>query len=41
MSARIIQLNFKYSVTEEEYEGAVKPLVDEIAAVPGLHGRCG
>ncbi len=39
MSARIIQLNFKYSVTAEEYEGAVTPLVSEFAAVPGLRWK--
>jgi hypothetical protein len=39
MSARIIQLNFKYSVTGEEYEGAVQPLASEFAAVPGLRWK--
>ena len=39
MSARIIQLNFKYSVTGEEYEGAVKPLASEFAAVSGLRWK--
>ena len=39
MSARIMQLNFKYSVTGEEYAGAVSPLASEFAAVPGLRWK--
>ncbi len=36
MSARIIQLNFKYSVTGKEYTGAVTPMANDFAAIPGL-----
>ena len=39
MSGRIMQLNFKFSVSGEEYKQAVAPLADEIAAVPGLHRK--
>ncbi len=36
MSGRILQLNFKYSVTAAEYAGAVSPLAEQFAAVDGL-----
>ncbi|MEN8240535.1 MAG: YdhR family protein [Chloroflexota bacterium] len=36
MSGILLQLNFKFSVTGEEYEGAVSPLADQFAALPGL-----
>ena len=39
MSAKIIQLNFKFSVTGKEYEDAVTPLASEFAAVPGLRWK--
>ena len=39
MSGRIMQLNFKFSVSGEEYKQAVAPLADEIAAVPGLRWK--
>jgi len=32
----MLQLNFNYSVTKEEYEQAVSPLADKFAIVPGL-----
>ena len=39
MSSMLLQLNFKYNVTREEYEGAVSPLADKFAAVPGLRWK--
>jgi len=39
MSSRIMQLNFKFSVTGSEYEQAVSPLADQIAAVAGLRWK--
>lgn len=36
MSAKILQLNFKFSVTGDEYAQAVSPLAENFAAVPGL-----
>jgi hypothetical protein len=37
--ARILQLNFKFSVTPEEYAAAVSPLAEPIAAVDGLRWK--
>lgn len=39
MSGRIMQLNFKFSVTGAEYEQAVSPLADQFAAVDGLRWK--
>ena len=39
MSGRILQLNFKYSVTAAEYEGAVSPLAGQFAALDGLRWK--
>jgi len=39
MSATILQLNFKFNVSRAEYEGAVGPLVNDFAAVPGLRWK--
>ena len=39
MSGRILQLNFKFSVSGAEYEEAVSPLANEIAAVAGLRWK--
>ena len=39
MSGMLLQLNFKYNVTRAEYEGAVAPLADKFAAVPGLRWK--
>ena len=39
MSARILQINFKFSVTGEEYSDAVSPLAEQIADVPGLRWK--
>jgi len=36
MSGRILQLNFKFSVTGAEYEAAVGPLAEDFAALDGL-----
>ena len=36
MSEIMLQLNFNFSVSKEEYEGAVSPLADKFANVPGL-----
>ena len=36
MSARLLQLNFKFSVTGAEYEAAVNPLAEAFAALDGL-----
>ena len=36
MSEIMLQLNFDFSVTKEEYEQAVSPLADKFADVPGL-----
>jgi hypothetical protein len=36
MSEIMLQLNFNYSVTKEEYEQAVAPLADKFANVVGL-----
>lgn len=39
MSGRILQLNFKFSVTGDEYTQAVTPLAEEFAAVSGLRWK--
>jgi hypothetical protein len=39
MSGRILQLNFKFSVSGAEYEQAVSPLASQIAAVAGLRWK--
>ena len=36
MSEIMLQVNFNYSVSKEEYEQAVAPLADKFANVPGL-----
>jgi len=36
MSQIMLQLNFNFSVSKEEYEQAVSPLADKFADVPGL-----
>jgi len=36
MSEIMLQLNFNFSVSKEEYEQAVSPLADKFADVPGL-----
>jgi hypothetical protein len=36
MSEIMLQLNFNFSVTKEEYEQAVSPLADKFANVSGL-----
>ena len=39
MSGMLLQLNFKFNVTPADYEGAVSPLADQFAAVPGLRWK--
>lgn len=39
MSGKLLQLNFKFSVSSAEYEAAVSPLASEFAAVPGLRWK--
>jgi len=36
MSEIMLQVNFNYSVSKEEYEQAAAPLADKFANVPGL-----
>ena len=36
MSEIMLQVNFSFSVSKEEYEQAVSPLADKFANVPGL-----
>jgi len=36
MSARLLQLNFNFSVTGAEYQAAVSPLAETFAALDGL-----
>ncbi len=36
MSAKILQLNFRFNVPRPEYEQAVSPLASDFAEVPGL-----
>lgn len=39
MSGKILQINFKFNVSKEEYEEAVSPLANEIAKVSGLRWK--
>lgn len=39
MSDTIMQLNFKYDVSAEDYIGAVDPLAGQFAALPGLRWK--
>jgi hypothetical protein len=39
VSSRLLQLNFRFSVSAADYEGAVSPLADQFAAVPGLRWK--
>jgi hypothetical protein len=39
MSGRIMQLNFKFSVSGAEYEQAVSPLASQFAALDGLRWK--
>ncbi len=39
MTAKILQINFKFNVSKEDYEKAVSPLANDIAAVPGLRWK--
>lgn len=35
-SGSILQINFKFNMSERDYERALEPLAGDIAAVPGL-----
>jgi hypothetical protein len=39
MAEKILQINFKFNVSGEEYEQAVSPLADPIAGVSGLRWK--
>jgi hypothetical protein len=39
MSAKLLQLNFKFSVSGTEYEQAVSPLANEFAGLTGLRWK--
>jgi hypothetical protein len=39
MSARILQLNFQFSVSAAEYKAVVSPLASDFAQVPGLQWK--
>lgn len=39
MSVKMLQLNFKFSVTGDEYTQAVSPLAEKFAVVPGLRWK--
>ncbi len=39
MSAKLLQLNFRFSTTADEYEEAVSALAQDFAAVPGLRWK--
>ena len=39
MSVKLMQLNFKFSVSKDEYEQAVSPLAEKFAAVEGLRWK--
>lgn len=39
MSEKILQINFKFNVSGEDYTKAVSPLADSIAAVPGMEWK--
>ncbi|MFC1475470.1 YdhR family protein [Candidatus Zixiibacteriota bacterium] len=39
MAEKLLQLNFKFSVSRAEYEQAVSALADDFAAVPGLRWK--
>ncbi len=39
MAERIVQLNFRFSVSGSEYEEAVAPLAERFVALPGLRWK--
>ena len=39
MSEKILQVNFRFSVSPAEYKQAVAPLADELASVSGLRWK--
>jgi len=39
MSAKILQINFKFNVPRAAYEQTVAPMADDFAAVPGCRWK--
>ena len=39
MSTTIMQLNFKYDISNEDYIKAISPLAERFAAIPGLRWK--
>ena len=39
MSPKVLQVNFKFNVSRDEYEQAVSPLADDFAAVEGCRWK--
>lgn len=39
MTAKILQINFKFNIPRSEYEAAVSPLAGHVAAVPGCRWK--
>jgi hypothetical protein len=39
MSAAVLQLNFKYDVSKDDYISAVSPLVEHFTSIPGLRWK--
>ena len=39
MAERILQINFKYNISRDEYEAAVKSLASDFATVEGLRWK--
>ena len=39
MSEKVLQINFKFNVSVDEYEKAVSPVADAIASVDGLRWK--
>jgi hypothetical protein len=36
MSTTLVQLNFKYDISKQDYISSVSPLAEQFAAIPGL-----
>jgi len=39
MSAKLLQINFSFDATPEDFTAAVSPLADDFAALRGLHWK--
>ncbi len=39
MAGRILQINFKFNVSHDQYEQAVATMADDFAALPGLQWK--